>query len=115
MLENIVVYKCGLDEYGPKVIENNLKGFQNEVGGNIEYYYIGFNGNRTYHIICNEEGRLLGLPYNFELKSGTVFVGNVFMTVTVNGEEEDEHVNITEEDIEWFEEWILENVIDDDK
>lgn len=115
MIDKILVYKCGLDEYGPKVIENNLESFQNEVGGYIEYYYIGQHGDRRLRIVLNKKGFVRGLPYNFETEE-QVFFGNVFIIATEEGDEGVEfEVSLTPEDIDWIEEWILENVIDDDK
>lgn len=55
-------------------IENTLKAFQAEVDGYIETVTI-FNDAV---IICNEEGRLLGLPHNCRL-AGMEFVGTIFL------------------------------------
>lgn len=58
-------------------IANNLKNLQNYVGGYIETvtFSTGF-GNLT--VICNEEGRLRGLPHN--CKIGNVdFVGDIII------------------------------------
>lgn len=42
-------------------IEDNLETLQNEVGGYIEVIY---PWDRQVGIICNEEGKLIGLPLN---------------------------------------------------
>ena len=56
-------------------IENTLEAMQEIVGGYIELVPI-----RTGCVmICNEEGKLEGLPYNFTLGNDHI-VGNVFFT-----------------------------------
>ena len=55
-------------------IENTLRTLQEEVGGYIEIYPI----NDYTLIVCNEEGRLRGLPYNVTI-SGVPFVGNILI------------------------------------
>ena len=54
-------------------IENTLAALQNEVGGYIETVSIA-----NVVIICNEEGRLRGLPYNCRF-IGVDFVGTILM------------------------------------
>ena len=49
-------------------IDNDLKALQDYVGGYIETYTISHNVT----VICNEEGRILDLPYN------VTFVGHRF-------------------------------------
>lgn len=44
-------------------VSNSLKNLQNTVGGYIETVRLASD----MVIICNEEGRLLGLPYNCEV------------------------------------------------
>lgn len=60
----------------PEVIdvENTLEAFQAEVDGRIEVVTIS---NDTV-IICNEEGRLLGLPHNCRF-CGIEFVGTILI------------------------------------
>ena len=56
-------------------IENTLEAMQRVVGGYIEVVHV-----RTGCVmICNEEGRMMGLPYNFNL-GNTNIVGDVFFT-----------------------------------
>lgn len=62
-------------------IENSLKSLQAEVGGYIETCTFATDAC----VICNEEGRLLGLPDNCEFLS-QVFVGTI-LAVGVKGEE----------------------------
>lgn len=62
-------------------VENTLEALQQEVGGYIETVTFA----RDACIICNEEGRLLGLPYNGTFV-GVSFVGTI-LVVGVDGEE----------------------------
>ena len=67
--------------YYAKEIENTLEAMQAEVGGYIET--VRFTSDCC--IICNEEGRLKGLPYNDHIL-GVDFVGPIFFVGT-KGEE----------------------------
>ena len=62
-------------------IENSLKNLQKTVGGYIEAVTLA----EDCAVICNEEGRLMGLPYCCEI-CGVSFVGTVVI-VGVSGEE----------------------------
>lgn len=55
-------------------VSNSLKALQKNVGGYIETVTIATD----LVIICNEEGRLLGLPYNCTI-CGCDFVGEILM------------------------------------
>lgn len=61
-------------------ISNNLKVLQKHVEGYIETVTVAPNMT----IICNEEGRILGLPYNCRL-CGIDFVGTIIIA-GVDGE-----------------------------
>lgn len=68
----------------PKVeplFENTLEAFQKAVDGYIEAVTV----TEDVVIICNEEGRLRGLPFNVEL-FGVGFVGTIIVA-GVKGEE----------------------------
>ena len=67
----------------PEVIEveNTLKALQDEVGGYIETVTLASDAV----VICNEEGRILGLPDNGRV-CGVDVVGTV-LVVGVNGPE----------------------------
>ena len=71
----------------PEVIEveNTLKALQAEVGGYIETVTIASDAV----VICNEEGRLCGLPYNCRFV-GVDFVG----TILVVGRNKDEFCDV---------------------
>lgn len=60
---------------------NSLKNFQMAVGGYIETVSLA----EDLVIICNEEGRLKGLPYNCTI-CGVSFVGDIILA-GVKGEE----------------------------
>lgn len=61
-------------------IENELAALQHEVGGYIETVTIASNLT----IVCNEEGKIHGLPYNCTMFGGT-FVGTILL-VGVRGD-----------------------------
>ena len=63
----------------PEIIEvdNTLAALQTEVGGYIEVITLPYGAA----LICNEEGRLRGLPYNCCV-FGTSFVGTVLIVGT---------------------------------
>ena len=62
-------------------VENTLEALQKEVGGYIETFTFATDAC----VICNEEGKLRGLPYNRNLL-GEDFVGTI-LVVGVKGEE----------------------------
>lgn len=62
-------------------IDNTLAALQREIGGYIEVITLPYGAA----IICNEEGRILGLPDNGRV-CGVDVVGTVLI-VGVNGEE----------------------------
>ena len=69
-------------------VENTLEALQQEVGGYIETVSIA-----DVVIICNEEGRLCGLPDNCRFV-GVDFVG----TILVVGRNKDEFCDVPEAD-----------------
>ena len=69
-------------------IDNTLAALQQEVGGYIETVSIA-----DVVIVCNEEGRLCGLPYNCRFV-GVDFVG----TILVVGRNKDEFCDVPEAD-----------------
>jgi len=77
--------KVYIKEPGKKLrstnIENTLENLQKWVGGYIET----FNVVDDLTIICNEEGKILGLPYNFSMM-GQTFVGTCIFC-GIDGEE----------------------------
>ena len=75
----------------PEIIEvdNTLKALQTEVGGYIETVTIASDAV----VICNEEGRILGLPDNCR-GCGVDFVG----TILVVGRNKDEFCDVPEAD-----------------
>ena len=55
-------------------IHNTLEAMQQVVGGYIETVTVATD----LVIVCNEEGRLIGLPYNCTIAGGCDFVGTIF-------------------------------------
>lgn len=72
-------------------IENSLSALQQAVGGYIETVTLA----EDCCIICNEEGRLQGLPYNLTF-CGVSFVGTILF-VGVAG---DEFADLSEQQVE---------------
>ena len=70
-------------------VENTLEALQQEVGGHIETVTIASDAV----VICNEEGRILGLPDNCRV-CGVDFVG----TILVVGRNKDEFCDVPETD-----------------
>lgn len=65
-------------------ISNSLRNLQKTVGGYIETVTFFYEGKPVV-VICNEEGRLLGLPYNCTI-GGVDFCGDI-IAVGVDGDE----------------------------
>lgn len=62
-------------------INNDLTALQKIVGGYIEtitIHGLGEKGDKTAVVICNEEGKLRGLPYNCKIM-GEPIVGNLLI------------------------------------
>lgn len=72
-------------------IENSLSALQQAVGGYIETVTLA----EDCCVICNEEGRLQGLPYNLTF-CGASFVGTILF-VGVAG---DEFADLSEQQVE---------------
>ena len=84
-------------------IDNTLAALQQEVGGYIETVSIA-----DVVIICNEEGRLCGLPYNCRFV-GVDFVG----TILVVGRDRDEFCDVPEADFLMYHLRDVDNTHDD--
>lgn len=80
-------------------VENTLEALQQEVGGYIEAVTLPYGAA----IICNEEGRILGLPDNGRV-CGVDFVG----TILVVGRNKDEFCDVPEAD------FLMENLREED-
>lgn len=68
----VAIKRPGEEPFIEPLFDNDLKAFQKEVGGYIESFTI----SSDLTIICNEEGRLFGLPYNTTI-CGQDFVGTI--------------------------------------
>ena len=62
-------------------IENTLEALQRGVGGKLEAVTLASDA----YVLCNEEGRLLGMPYNTTI-CGVSFVGPLLI-VGIAGED----------------------------
>jgi len=76
-------------------IENELKPMNDIVGGYIEAVYL----SSTAVLICNEEGKLNGLPMNRIVRGGMI-VGTFFIAGYVD--DEGEFTSISDADIEKY-------------
>ena len=83
-----------------KIIKNDLEPMKEIVGGWIEHVSIGDrkNGARL-GIILNEEGKLIGLPFNRRIVGFDDLVGTFFLTAH---NLEGDTVNLTEEEAAYF-------------
>lgn len=68
------------------MVANELRPLQEWVGGYIETYALSYNP--AVLVICNEEGKIMGLPYNCKL-AGEHFAGTILL-VGVGGDENTE-------------------------
>ena len=97
-----VIIKRPCDQFGEETtIPNTLKALQEAVGGYIETVTLP---ERNLVLICNEEGKLRDMPYNFTLRRirGVVTVQNaIFGTVIACGADGDEFADIPIDFNEW--------------
>lgn len=75
------------------MIENELHDMQSVVGG-----YIEMIPYKDVFIVCNEEGKLIGLPFNRRISEYDVIVGNFFIC-SADGAE---FASLTDEQIERY-------------
>ena len=81
-------------------IDNTLKAMQKTVGGYIEAVY-PYDDNVA--IVCNEEGKIAGLPLNRALKDADGKVYDVIAgTFFIAGLTEDNFGSLTEEQTDFF-------------
>ena len=78
-------------------IDSSLVSLQGQVGGYIEM--VSFSESVV--IICDEEGKLKGKPYNFRYR-GDDIVG-VVLVAGVKGED---LCDLTDTDIQWWRNWM---------
>lgn len=84
-----------------KEIPDTLEAFQKEVGGYIQAIY---PFKESVALVCNEEGKLFGLPPNRLLRDndcGVVYdiISGNFVIVGVNG---DRFISLTEEQVDKY-------------
>ena len=99
-----VIIKRPDEEFGHVCnVSNRLENLQNTVGGYIETIGLGTFHDQNVMIICNEEGKLLGLEPNFFFH-GDYIAG----TIIVVGVKADEFDDLRMSLSEWKE--VLENL-----
>ena len=89
-----------------KTIDDTLKSMQELVGGRIEY--VNLPDCEDVFIICNEEGKMLGLPLNREIGSD-IIAGNFF--IVGNNEELGETCSLTQQQIDKYTEYFNDESI----
>lgn len=91
-----------------EMIDNSLECKQKLVGGYIEYVYRDYYPNAIF--ICNEEGKILGLPFNRDI-GGDIIAG----TFIIAGDdlEKGEEISLTDSQIEKYQQLFGEKSIDD--
>ena len=78
----------------PAEVENTLEGLQKAVGGYIETVYL----DDYVVLVCNEEGKLIGLPGNRSL--GNDIIAGTFFVVGSN--DDGDFVSLTEDKIRQY-------------
>ena len=71
----VIIKRPGEEAFEAR-IANDLRTLQEWVGGHIECYALSYC--KPVIVICNEEGKLLGLPYNCQL-GGEHFAGTIVL------------------------------------
>lgn len=69
---NVVIKRPGYQSFTDPLFDNTLEAFQKAVGGYIETVTLCSD----LIIVCNEEGRIRGLPYNTTI-AGIDFYGTI--------------------------------------
>lgn len=92
-----------------EIIPNRLSDKQKLVGGLIEYAYL--NNDDEVAIICNEDGKNLGLPLNRDI--GYDIISGTFLIVGDNDSGEDR--SLTDEQVNYYKEFFgKESFIEND-
>lgn len=84
----IVLYKAPGCVPEPRDIPNTLEAIQDAVGGHIETFTFASDGV----LICNEDGRMQGLPHNCTFL-GVDFVGPILIV----GRDDEDFADLTPE------------------
>lgn len=87
-------------------IEDSLEVMQAIVSGSIQL--VGMSEDSELDIYLNEEGKILGLPYNIQYHPNDIIVGTLF--VVRNGDDGSD-VSLTDEDIEFATRWLKERAL----
>ncbi len=82
-------------EARPFEMEDTLKAMQDIVGGHIQATH---TWNNSVALVCNEDGKLTGLPANRQLGNGDIVVG----TFVVCGLKDDEFCSLSNKQMEQY-------------
>lgn len=88
--------------YRPEVVEidGELKSMQDLVGGLIEpVTLVTYSNDESLILICNEEGKLIPLPFNAELLQDSATADYIYGDFFICRSFEDELVGIEDDDI----------------
>lgn len=91
-----------------EMIDNNLESKQKLVGGYIEYVYRDYYPNVIF--ICNEEGKILGLPFNRDI-GGDIIAGT--FVILGDDPEKGEEISLTDSQVEKYQQLFGEKSIED--
>lgn len=97
----VIIIERGKEPY-VKLIDNELSAMQAIVDGYIES--VPFH---NYDLICNEEGKLMGLPYTLDLE-WDIICGTCFVT---KDDEDGEFVSLNDKDMKYLEKLIIDAVV----
>jgi len=87
-------------------VENDLKTFQEIVGGIIQCVPL----TKDIVLTCNDEGKLLGFPINRQF-GNDILVGTFFLTKSDN---EGKFISLTDDDLRMIKDNILKDLVIDD-
>lgn len=93
----VMVLKAGVEE--GRIVEkfpNTLEALQEAVGGYIEIVRV----TDSITILCNENGKLIGLNHNFYTYRNDKLEDSIAGDVVIIGTEDDEFASLTDEEIE---------------
>lgn len=90
----VLMVEPGKEPYTSE-IDDDLKGLQNAVDGLIEVVYL----EETILLVCNEEGKCLGLEGNRRVDNGDIIAGTFLIC---GGNDEGEMISLIDEQIEKY-------------
>jgi len=97
-----VLIKNPGEDFREEMIEDRYETYRNLVGGYIEYCFRDII-DEGLSIIINEEGKLLNLPHNFNVRDYSENIVGPAIFVRTRG---DENVDLEDEDIKKIKKWL---------